>query len=299
VSAFDQAIVRLLPVVPRSVVARISSRYIAGPTLDDAIRVVRELNAKGLLATIDVLGEEIANADEAAAIARAYHDVLARIDADELGANVSVKLSALGLQLGLDLCREHLDAVVRDAGERGGFVRIDMEDASTTDATLALFRELRAAGRENVGVVLQSRLRRTLDDCAGLADVRLCKGIYLEPEAIAFQDPGEVRASYVRCLEALLAQGSYVAVATHDEELIVEALRLLAAHGLGKHDYELQMLLGVRPERADELVRAGHRVRIYVPFGTHWYEYSLRRLKENPNVAGYVAADVLRRLRPR
>jgi len=298
-SAFDQAIVRLLPVVPRSVVARISSRYIAGPTLDDAIRVVRELNAKGLLTTIDVLGEEIANPDEAATITRAYHEVLARIEADGLGANVSVKLSGLGLQLGRELCRENLEAVVRDAHDRGGFVRIDMEDASTTDATLALFRELRADGYENVGVVLQSRLRRTLADVAGLEDVRLCKGIYLEQEAIAFQDPDEVRTSYVECLEALLAQGSYVAAATHDEALISETLRLVGAHGLGSHEYELQMLLGVTPERADELVRAGHRVRIYVPFGTHWYEYSLRRLKENPKVAGYVAGDLLRRFRRR
>ena len=146
--------------------------------------------------------------------------------------------------------------------------------------------------------MLQSRLRRTLDDVAGLDDVRLCKGIYLEPEAIAFQDPDEVRASFVRCLEALLAQGSYVAIATHDEQLIAESLRLVRERGLAPDQYEFQMLLGVTPERGDELVRDGHRLRIYVPFGTHWYEYSLRRLKENPRIAGYVAADVVKRLRP-
>ena len=173
-----------------------------------------------------------------------------------------------------------------------------MEDSSTTDATLGLYRELRAAGYENVGVVLQSRLRRTLDDVAGLEDVRLCKGIYLEPEEIAFQDGDEVRASFRRCLEALLEQGSYVAVATHDEELIADSLRSIRARGLGRDEYELQMLLGVRPERGEELVRDGHRLRVYVPFGTHWYEYSLRRLQENPSIAGYVAADMLRRLRP-
>jgi proline dehydrogenase len=250
------------------------------------------------MATIDVLGEEIRSANEAAAIARAYHDVLARIDGDGLTSNISVKLTGLGLELGGDVCRANLESVVTDARERGSYVRIDMEDSSTTDATLALYRDLRVAGHDNVGVVLQSRLRRTLDDVAGLDDVRLCKGIYLEREAIAFQDPDEVRASFVRCLEALLAQGSYVAIATHDEQLIAESTRLVREHGLGPEQYEFQMLLGVTPERGDALVRDGHRLRIYVPFGTHWYEYSLRRLKENPRIAGYVASDVLKRLRP-
>jgi proline dehydrogenase len=174
-----------------------------------------------------------------------------------------------------------------------------MEDSSTTDATLRLHRGLRAAGNENVGVVLQSRLRRTLDDLDGLDNVRLCKGIYVEPPEIAFQDRGEVRASFVRCLERLLDAGAYVGVATHDELLVGEALRLVRAHGLDRERYELQMLLGVRSERAGELVRDGHRLRVYVPFGTHWYEYSLRRLQENPAIAGHVAADTLRRLRPR
>jgi proline dehydrogenase len=297
-SVLDRAIVRALPLVPRSVVQRVSSRYIAGPSLDDAVRVVRGLNAQGMLATIDVLGEEIRVPDEAAAIAAAYHEVLGRIETDALEANISIKLTALGLELGYDLCREHLEAVVRDARDRGGFVRIDMEDSTTTDATLALYRELREAGYTNVGVVLQSRLRRTIDDVTGLEDVRLCKGIYLEPEEIAFQDPDEVRQSFVRSLDALLEQGSYVAVATHDEELIRESIRRIRGRGLGRDEYELQMLLGVRPERAAELVRAGHRLRVYVPFGTQWYEYSLRRLKENPRIAGYVTADLVRRVRP-
>jgi proline dehydrogenase len=284
--------------VPRPIVQRISSRYIAGPSLDDAVRVVRALNSDGRMATIDVLGEEIGSADEAAAIAGAYHDVLARIHSEGLESNISVKPTALGLELGPDICRENMESVVADARERGSFVRIDMEDATTTDATLALYRDLRAAGYGNVGVVLQARLRRTLDDVPGLGDVRLCKGIYLEPAGIAFQDADEVRASFVRCLEALLAEGSYVAVATHDERLISESLRLLAEHGRERHEYEFQMLLGVTPGRGAELVRAGHRLRIYVPYGTHWYEYSLRRLQENPRIAGYVASDVLRRLRP-
>ena len=290
----DRAIVWLLPAVPRPVVQRLSSRYIAGPALDDAIRVVGRLNAKGKLATVDVLGEEITNADEARAITGHYHDVLARIDEEGLDANVSVKLTGLGLELDLELCRENLEAVVVDAATRGNFVRIDMEDSSTTNRTLELFRSLRADGHENVGVVLQAYLRRTSDDLTGLDNVRLCKGIYVEPEEIAYRDFDEVRANYVRCLEALVDEGAYVGIATHDEYLIGEALRIV--RDLPSERYEFQMLLGVRPDRADELVAAGHRLRVYVPYGTHWYQYSVRRLQENPKMAGYVAADLFGRV---
>ena len=293
-TTLDRAIVWLLPAVPKPVVRRLSSRYIAGPSQDDAVRVVRRLNAKGKLATVDVLGEEITNADEARAITGQYHDVLARIDAEGLAANVSVKLTGLGLELDLDLCRENLEAVVVDAAARGNFVRIDMEDSSTTDRTLELYRALRVQGLENVGVVLQSYLHRTESDLAGLDNVRLCKGIYVEPEELAFQNDGEIRANFVRCLEALVEQGAYVGIATHDEHLVGEALRIV--RGLPPDRYEFQMLLGVRPDRADELIAAGHRLRVYVPYGTHWYQYSVRRLQENPKLAGYVATDLYRRV---
>ncbi len=293
-AVLDRAIVWLLPAIPKGVVRRLSSRYIAGPSLDDAMRVVGRLNAKGKLATVDVLGEEITTPDEARAITGQYHDVLARIDEEGLDANVSVKLTGLGLELDLDLCRETLEAVVIDAAARGNFVRIDMEDSSTTDRALELFRSLHAAGHENVGAVLQSYLRRTSGDLAGLDNVRLCKGIYVEPEEIAFHDADEVRANFVRCLETLVHQGAYVGIATHDEHLIGEALRIV--RDLPPERYEFQMLLGVRPDRADELVAAGHRLRVYVPYGTHWYRYSVRRLQENPKMAGYVAADIFGRV---
>ena len=292
----DRAIVRLLPAVPKPVVRRLSSRYIAGPSLDDAIRVVQRLNAKGKLATVDVLGEEISGADEARAIAGQYHDALARISEGGLDANVSVKLTGLGLELDDELCRDNLEAVVRDAAARDNFVRIDMEDSSTTDRTLDLYRELRAGGHENTGVVLQAYLRRTIDDLEGLANVRLCKGIYVEPPELAYREFDAVRENYVRCLERLVAQGSYVGIATHDEYLIGQALRILGEAGVARDRYEFQMLLGVRPDRADELVADGHRLRVYVPYGQHWYEYSLRRLQENPKIAGYVAADTTGRL---
>ena len=293
----DRAIVRLLPAVPKPVVQRLSSRYIAGPTLDDAIRVVRKLNAKGKLATVDVLGEDVTNPDEARAIAGQYHDVLARIDEEGLDSNISVKLTGLGLELDEQLVRENLEAVVQDAAARGNFVRIDMEDSSTTDRTLQLYREVHGDGHDNLGVVLQAYLRRTLADIPGLDNVRICKGIYVEPEAIAFREFEAVRANYLRGLEALVEQGSYVAIATHDEHLIRAALRIVRAAGLAHDRYEFQMLLGVRPERADALVADGHRLRVYVPYGTHWYEYSVRRLQENPKMAGYVAGDILKRMR--
>jgi proline dehydrogenase len=290
VSLFDQAIARALPAVPKPVVQLFSQRYIAGSTLTDAVRVVQRLNRDGKLATIDVLGEEITHETEARAIARAYLDVFAAIERDRLEANVSVKLTALGLDLDYELCKENLLSVV----SQGKFVRIDMEDSSTTDETLRLYRELREDGHDNVGVVLQAYLRRTLDDIGGLADlrpnVRICKGIYVEPPSLAFADYEAVRANYVEALHALAASASHVAIATHDEWIIEQALRDLPP------SYEFQMLLGVREERASELVREGHTMRVYVPFGEHWYQYSLRRLQENPAMAGTIARSTVGRL---
>jgi proline dehydrogenase len=293
----DSAIVRVLPAVPRPIVRRLSSPYIAGSKLDDAVRVVRRLNAQGKMATIDVLGEEVATPSEATEMRSAYHRVLERIEEEGLDSNVSVKLTGLGLELDEELARLNLEAVVADAKARGNFVRIDMEDSGTTDATLRCYGELVAGGLTNVGVVLQAYLRRTVGDASGLSNVRLCKGIYVEPLALAFHDPDEIRGSFLATLDALLDAGAYVGIATHDEQLIAESLKRIAARGLPPDQVEFQMLLGVRASRGDELVRAGHRLRVYVPFGSHWYEYSLRRLQENPKIAGYVATDVLRRFR--
>jgi proline dehydrogenase len=293
VTLFDSALVRLLPAVPKPLVQLFSSRYIAGSTLAEAVECVRGLNRGGAMATVDVLGEEITHEDLARGIAQAYDDVFAAIDEASLDSNVSVKLTALGLGLSYDLCRENLLDVVRTAAGYGNFVRIDMEDSSTTADTLRLYRDLREDGHENLGVVLQARLRRTLDDVHALADlrpsVRICKGIYLEPGSIAFTDYEAVRANFVRCLDALLEAGCYVGVATHDEWLIGESLTRISQRGLGPLEYELQMLLGVREERRAELVEEGHRLRVYVPFGEHWYRYSLRRLQENPAMAGTIA----------
>jgi proline dehydrogenase len=293
VSLLDSALVRLLPAVPKPVVQLFSSRYIAGATLTEAVECVHELNYGGKMATVDVLGEEITHEDETRAIAQAYDDVFAAIDEAGLDSNVSVKLTALGLDLSYELCRENLLDVVQTAAGYDNFVRIDMEDSSTTDETLRLYREFREEGHDNLGVVLQARLRRTLDDIEALADlrpsVRICKGIYLEPGSIAFTDYETVRANFLRCLDALFDAGCYVGIATHDEWLIGETLARVERRGLQPLEYELQMLLGVREQRRDELVTEGHRLRVYVPFGGHWYGYSLRRLQENPAMAGTIA----------
>lgn len=298
----DRAIVRALPAVPRQVVKRLSSRYIAGTTLAEACDVVRELNAHGKEATLDVLGEEVTLREEAIGLRDAYRRALDTIDEDGLRSNVSVKLTALGLKLDRGLCRADLTAVVEEAARFDNFVRIDMEDSSTTSETLALYRQIREEGHDNLGVVLQAAMKRTLSDIDGLRDlrpnVRVCKGIYVEPPEIAYQEDEIIRLNFLDALEALFDIGSYVAIATHDDWLIGEALALVERRGLGRDDYEFQMLLGVRAELGDGLVREGHRLRIYVPFGRRWYEYSIRRLQENPKIAGYVAIDTLKRLRP-
>jgi proline dehydrogenase len=299
---FDRAIARMLPAVPRPVVRRLSARYIAGEGLDDAIGAVRTLNAAGKKATLDVLGEEVGSREEALEIRAEYERALAELEAHGLDANVSVKLTALGLNVDPSLCGEAVRALVGAAGESGRFVRIDMEDSSTTTATLDLYRELRAEGHENVGIVLQAMLRRTMDDVHELIDlrpnVRVCKGIYLEPAKVAYQAHDTVRFNFAEAVAALLDGGAKVAVATHDDWVVSEALALIEERDLGFDRYEFQLLLGVREDLADELVRKGHTVRIYVPYGRQWYEYSLRRLQENPRIAGYVASDTLRRILP-
>ena len=229
-SLVDSAIARLLPAVPRQVVRRISERYIAGEELDDALRVVRNLNDQGKLATIDVLGEETAEPGEARAIATAYREAFEAIERGRLDSNVSVKPTALGLKLGYDLFRENMLEVVRHAAERGNFVRIDMEESRHVDATLHIYRRLRESGHENVGAVLQSYLFRSEDDLAALLplapNLRIVKGAYLEPAEIAYPKKSDVDAAYVSLMEASLGGEGFTAIATHDETLIEHAMAL-------------------------------------------------------------------------
>jgi proline dehydrogenase len=291
----DRAVVRLLPAIPKPIVRKISNRYIAGPTLEDACRVVSRLNTAGKMATIDVLGEHIDEPEQARALVDEHDGVLDAIERNALDSNVSIKLTALGLTIDRDLCLENTEAVVEHAAESGNFVRIDMEESTHTTQTLEIYRELRGRGFDNVGVVLQSRLRRTLRDIRSLADlrpnVRLCKGIYLEPPLVAHQGYQEVRDNFVAALDLLLGGGSYVGIATHDEWLLERGLERVA--DMDREEYEFQMLLGVRELRGDKLVKEGHRLRIYTPYGRQWREYSMRRLQENPKIAGYILADLL------
>jgi proline dehydrogenase len=303
VHVFDSLVARTLPAVPRPVVRRFADRYMAGERLSDAVATVKRLNARGAAATVDVLGEFVTQASQAEGMVGQYLALLAAIRDNGLDAHVSIKLTALGLEIDPALAREHLAPVVAAGEAQGTFVRIDMEDSRHTDETLQIYRELRAEGHDNVGVVIQSYLRRSMDDVRALRDlrprVRLVKGIYVEPRGIAYQEQAEISRSYVDLLEELLDAGSHVAVATHDESLVTAAQRIARERGLPRDRYEFQLLLGVKEHLRDRLIASGERVRIYVPYGEAWYGYSLRRLKENPSIAGYVARDVLGRVLPR
>jgi len=291
VSLLDSLVARALAVTPRSVVGRVARRYIAGETLPEALATIRGLAARGATTTVDVLGEFIRDFSEAEATAREYESVLDALVRERLPVNVSVKLTAFGLLIDRERCLALVRSLARRAADGGGFVRIDMEDSSCTDATLAVARTLRSEGLP-VGVVLQAYLRRTGDDARALAaegmPVRLCKGIYREPPEVAFQERGEVRASYSRNLRVLLNGSGRVAIATHDEVLVDDARAALHEWSVPRERYEYQMLLGVRERLRDQLLGEGHPLRVYVPFGRAWYGYSVRRLRENPAIAGHV-----------
>ena len=300
-SLLDQLIVRTLPLVPKAIVGRFSQRYIAGPDLADAMRVVKDLNAQGAMATIDVLGEEIQGREQAVGYASQYIAVLDEITRLRMDSNISVKLTALGLKLDRELCHEQISRVVAHARELNAFVRLDMEDSSCTSDTIEIHNRLR---REfsNVGLAIQAYLRRSWADVKALAaagaNFRLCKGIYVEPRRIAFKEPDIIRRNYVRLLEEMLGRGCYVGIATHDEALVWEGIRLTETLGLARDRFEFQMLLGVEEELRRILLDAGYRLRVYVPYGKEWYAYSVRRLKENPALAGQVFRSLVRGLVP-
>ncbi len=291
-------LLRLLLLTPRPLVWRFARTYIAGETLEDAVTTVRVLNAEGCRATVDVLGEEVTRLDEVRAFVDAYKETLDRIVAEGLDANVSVKPTALGLRIDPQHAFEAHAEILAHARRHGLFVRMDMEDSSVTVATLDLYRRLREAGYDNVGVVLQAYLRRTLDDARRLAaegaSVRLCKGIYVEPRELAYQAFDVVRASFVEALEILLgAERGYCGIATHDEMLVFHGRRLIRRLERGPDRYEFQMLLGVDHQLRRLLVGEGHPLRVYVPYGRAWFGYSIRRLLENPRMAAHVMRNVL------
>jgi proline dehydrogenase len=300
VGLFNRAVVAAMPFVPRPLVWRFSRRYIAGVDLEDAYKTVSALNASDCTATIDVLGEDSTNPEQVGTAVDLYLQAIRDIHTHSLRCGLSIKLSELGLRFDVAGCREAVRTLIASAADHGSFVRIDMEDSSVTSVTLDIYREMRREF-DNVGVVIQSCLRRSEQDIAelvdeGPTDVRLCKGIYIEPGEIAFVDPDENRSSFKRLLEQLFAaDSSRVAIATHDPLLTEHAEALIAREAVETDRYEFQMLLGVAGTLRRELVERGHPLRVYVPFGDRWYAYSMRRLRENPNIAGHVVSNLLSR----
>ncbi|MBK6291035.1 MAG: proline dehydrogenase family protein [Ignavibacteria bacterium] len=296
-SVFNKLVVASLPIIPKSIIRLVAQRYIAGPHLVDAVRVTKDLMARGAASTIDVLGEFVSSRERAEHETVMQASVIDAIHTNKLSSYLSVKPTSLGLDIDHDFAYANISGLVQKAASLGVFVRMDMENTPYTDITLDFYRRLRKEGHNNVGVVIQAYLRRSEADIRSLLDfepsVRLCKGIYVESEEHAFKDPNEVRANYRSLLRILLDGRGRTHIATHDESLIVDAEKTLADMHVARERYEFQMLLGVREDRRDILLRNGHAVRIYVPFGEDWYGYSTRRLKENPQVAGYVAKAVL------
>jgi proline dehydrogenase len=297
----DRVIARTLPAVPKGIVRQVANRYIAGETIDDALRVAAGLNARGFRATLDILGENLHSPEQAQRAIDNYLKLLEEIYRRKVDSTISIKLTQLGLKLDYSMCVELTRRLVQRAGELENFVRIDMEDSSCTTDTLRIYRELRR-DFSNVGVVVQAYLRRTLDDVCGLGDLRpnfrLCKGVYLEPRDVSYHDMRVINRNYVTLLEKMLRQGSYVGIATHDELMVWEALRIVRELQLPPTAYEFQMLLGVEEQLRDVILASGHHVRIYIPFGRDWYAYSVRRLKENPRLAGYVFKAMFSQPRP-
>jgi proline dehydrogenase len=297
-SLTDRLVVTTLPLVPKFVVRRVARPYIAGESLEDLVRVSKVLNAGGFLTIAAILGEFVERREEALAAVADFERVLAVIQEEKLQSTIQVKLTQLGLKLDKEFSYQNMRRLVAAARERGNFARIDMEDSTCTDDTLEIYRRLRKEF-DNVGAVIQACLRRSREDVRRLieikANIRLCKGIYIEPRGIAYLDREIVRHNFTLLLEDLLGAGCYVGIATHDEMLVWEAFRIIDRLGLDPSQYEFQMLLGVEEPLRRIIRDAGHRVRISVPYGPNWYPYSLRRLRKNPRIAGYVFKAMLAR----
>ena len=280
---------------------RLASRFVAGETVEDAMTAVRGLNARGITASLDLLGESVHHEEEARATARSYVDILDRIKAEKLDANVSLKLTAMGLDISEELCVANMQLVLERAHDHDSFVRLDMESSDYTDRTLHMFEHrLYPSFPKNVGIVLQSYLRRTAADVE-LANrlgcrVRICKGAYQEPASVAFPDKRDVDENYVRCMHTLMTDGNYPGLATHDERIIADAKRFASERGIATDRYEFQMLYGVRRDLQERLVRDGYRMRVYVPFGTQWYPYLMRRLAERPANVAFMTGNVVKEM---
>lgn len=298
----NQSIAALLPTMPKRLVWVFSRKYIAGTTLEDAGRVARRLNEEGCLVTLDLLGEFVSELHQALGYCDQYLEIVRHMEAAGIRGNCSLKPTMFGLCLDEEACFGMVRRVVAAAAEHGGFVRIDMEDSGCVDGEIRLFRRLKEEFPDNVGLVLQCYLRRTAADLEALLDLhsgecplnfRLCKGIYVEPPEVAYQERDEIRGRFLADLECMFRHGIYAAIATHDRTVVEGALELIERQRVARDRYEFQMLYGVTPGLRRSLVESGHRMRVYVPFGRDWFAYSTRRLKENPNMAGEIIKGML------
>jgi len=280
--------------MPERLVWQFSKKYIAGKTLQSAVDTVKDLNSKGILATLDVLGESITTKEEAITAKQKALEVFDAIVKNKLNANLSIKPTQMGLAIDKEFAYQNILELVKHANEINNFVRIDMEDSPYTDVTLDVYKRIYEE-YSNLGVVLQAYLKRTYNDTILLnklgTNYRLCKGIYIEPANIAYKDKQAIRDNFMKCLELMLKNGNYVGIATHDKYLIDKSYELIKTLNVPKDMFEFQMLLGVREDLRDKINKDGYKIRIYVPFGDDWYKYSIRRLQENPNIAGHIVKE--------
>ncbi len=291
-----KGIVKVVSLLPESVVFIFAKKYIAGKELNDALHVTEQLNAKGILTTLDVLGEGIKNKEEALDAQKLILKIFDVIDERKLNANVSIKPTQMGLMIDKEFAFRLISEIADKAASYNNFVRLDMEDSSTTDATIEIYKRLHEKYK-NIGIVIQAYLKRSYDDVVKLnplgTNYRLCKGIYNEPKEIAYKDREEIRRNYLKILEKMLDDGNYVGIATHDEYLINEAYKMIKEKNIAKDKFEFQMLYGVTEHLRDKINADGYKIRIYVPFGKDWYPYSVRRLQENPHIAWYITKSIL------
>lgn len=294
---FNKFIASILPYFPKKFIWIFSRPYISGETIEDAMRVSKDLNSRNIKVTLDVLGEFIKDLDEAELNKNEYLGLIDKCIRNGVDGNFSVKPTSFGLLIDKEICYRHIKEIVEKAASCNSFIRIDMEDSPCTDLEIELFRKLRSEFPASVGLVVQAYLRRTMDDIKGLADLnskdlplsfRLCKGIYIEAEEIAFKKYWEINQHYLEDLEYMFVNNIHVGIATHDKPLIKGAFELIEKYNVPKHMYEFQMLYGVTPRLRDSIVNDGHGMRVYVPFGKKWFGYSTRRLKENPKIASHI-----------
>ena len=293
----NKTIANILPYFPKKIIWIFSKRYIAGESIEDGIKASKELNGEGISVTIDLLGEFITNLQQAEENKNKYLEIIERFTYDDFDGNFSLKPTMFGLLIDKDVCYKLIREIVAKAAEKNNFVRVDMEDSQCVDDELEIFKKLKKEFSGHVGLVVQAYLRRTIGDISNLNNLpangyplnfRLCKGIYVEPELIAFKGYQEVRDHYMEDLEFMFKNKIYAAIATHDKYLVEESYKLIDKYKVSKDLYEFQMLYGVTPDLRKSIVNNGHRMRVYVPFGDQWFGYSTRRLKENPKMANHI-----------